>query len=609
MSEKNDIVIGIDLGTTNSLGAFFAENRPFILAPEGDNGVVPSIVSFTASGVLVGKEAKKQLEKNFATTVYSAKRFFGRSFTDVQKEKEQVSFELTGDDRSLKFKVGERELTPFEVSAEVLRTVCAQAAAVLGQPVTKAVITVPAYFDDAQRNETKAAAAVAGLEVLRIINEPTAAALAYGLDQKQQGKIAVYDLGGGTFDISVLDLQSGVFKVLSTNGNTRLGGDDFDLAIVNWLLEKVPELKDYVRDPQVFSALRLTAEKLKIALSDAEKVPVELSFAEGKISFKGELTRSEFEELIANDIARTVISCKKALKDAGLKTPDITELVLVGGSTRIPAVRKAVKEFFNRTPFVGLNPDEVVALGAAVQAQILSGGKRDVLLLDVIPLSLGIETLGGAVTKILLRNTTIPTSHTDEFTTSVDKQTAIIIHVLQGERELVEDCRSLARFKVKIPPMPAGLPRLQVTFAVDENGILTAKAVEKRTGSSAQIEVNPAIGLSRDEMNRVIEESIYAALDDFSARNVVELRNKIQRVVISTEQNLSAAQENYPEDQYRELLDSLEESKSMLSAGSRDLDKLKAAAERIGNLTRPLADVLMSRATKDALVGKKADQV
>lgn len=608
MSEQ-DIIIGIDLGTTNSLGAFFADNRPFILAKPTENGVVPSVVSFTEQGVLVGKEALRNMEHNLAQTVYSAKRFFGRSFSDVKAEEENVSFGLTGDERSLRFKIGERELAPLEVSAEVLRAVCRQAAEVLGKPVHKAVITVPAYFDDTQRQETRSAAALSGLEVLRIINEPTAAALAYGLDQKQQGKIAVYDLGGGTFDISILDLQSGVFKVLSTNGNTRLGGDDFDLAIVNWLLAQVPALRDYSRDPQIFSALRLTAEKLKIALSTAETVPVTLRLADGKIDFQGELSRAVFADLIATDIHRTVISCKKALKDAGLQVSDITELVLVGGSTRIPAVRQAVKECFNRTPFVGLNPDEVVALGAAVQAQILAGGQRDVLLLDVIPLSLGIETLGGAVTKILLRNSTIPCRHTDEFTTSVDNQTAIVIHVLQGERELVEDCRSLARFKVKIPPLPAGLPRLQVTFLVDENGILTAQATEQRTGAFAQIEVNPTIGLSRTEMNRVIEESIYAALDDFAARNIVELRNKIQRVQAAAEQNLMIAKEHYTKEQYQNLLTCLAEAGDVLQMASRDVERLKLVAERLGDLTRPLADMLLSKATKEALIGKGADQL
>ena len=612
MTNKNlqGPILGIDLGTTNSLVAVFTDDQAQILRQD-DNGIVPSVVSFLEDGsTLVGQDALLNFAQNPDGTVYSAKRFFGKTHAELGTELERLPFEVVGDDRTLKFRIRDKEVAPFEVSAEILKRIRNRASQVLGESANRAVITVPAYFDDTQRQETHAAAQAAGLIVERMINEPTAAALAYGIDLQKEGKIAVYDLGGGTFDISVLDLKEGVFKVLSTRGDTFLGGDDFDNALVDLILKKAEvERTNFVDTPLLKISLKFAAEEIKKRLSEKPEVPVDIQLPEQKFSFAGIITRDEFEESIKSLVKRSLRCCRTALKDAGLGYTDITQVVLVGGSTRVPLVRAMVEDYFEKKPYVGLNPDEVVALGAAVQGQILSGGRRDVLLLDVVPLSLGLETLGGAVTKVLLRNTTIPVSATEEFTTSVDNQTGIVLHVLQGERELVEDCRSLGRFTIKVPPMPAGLPKLRVTFTVDENGMLRVDAFEERSSHQASIEIAPSIGLSKSEMERIVEDSIENAMDDFQLRMVVELRNKAERIVVATERIYDKAYMLMDKEYVDEIKVWVGKAKEALGRGEKDQIILEEIVNHLGDLTRPLADLLFNQATKEALVGKTVADV
>lgn len=612
MTVKNtpDPILGIDLGTTNSLVALFSGDQAKILRQE-DNGIVPSVVSFLEDGsTLVGRDALMNFEENPEGVIYSAKRFFGKTYAELGTELERLPFEVVGDDRTLKFKIRDREVAPFEVSAEILKLIRQRASEILGVTVNRAVITVPAYFDDTQRQETHAAAKAAGLIIERIINEPTAAALAYGIDLQKEGKIAVYDLGGGTFDISILDLKEGVFKVLSTRGDTFLGGDDFDNVLVDLILEKAKiERTDFIDTPVLKISLKYAAEEIKKRLSEKTEVPVDIQIPEHKFSFVGLITRDEFETAIKSLVKRSLRCCRTALKDAGVDFGDITQVVLVGGSTRVPLVRAMVEDYFEKKPYVGLNPDEVVALGAAVQGQILSGGRRDVLLLDVVPLSLGLETLGGAVTKVLLRNTTIPVSATEDFTTSVDNQTGIVLHVLQGERELVEDCRSLGRFTIKVPPMPAGLPKLRVTFTVDENGMLRVDAFEERSSHQASIEIAPSIGLSKSEMDRIVEDSIENAMDDFQLRMVVELRNKAERIVVATERIYDKAYMLMDKDYVDEIKVWVAKAKDALERGEKDQAVLEEIVNHLGDLTRPLADLLFNQATKEALVGKTVADV
>ncbi|PCJ18079.1 MAG: hypothetical protein COB02_05910 [Candidatus Cloacimonadota bacterium] len=601
---KEEIIIGIDLGTTNTLVACYEGQIPCVIQ-ENESRMIPSIVTYTGDEIFVGDKAKQNFSKYPETTFFSAKRFFGKTFAELEENLKKMPFKVTGDDKSLKFVTPNKNLSPFEISIEVLKEAKNRAQRVLNDnTIKKAVITVPAYFDDGQRNETKTAAMAAGLEVLRIINEPTAAALAYGLDFKKEGKIAVYDLGGGTFDISILDLKDGVFRVLSTNGDTFLGGDDFDTAIVDYLLEGVDEKR-----PEVLIALKYAAEEIKIRLSEKDSVPVKIDLLDEDFYIDKIITRDLFESLIQKKVKQTIRASKKALKDAQLEVGDISEVVLVGGSSRIPLVRSMVGEFFDKQPFIGLNPDEVVALGAATQARIISGKERDLLLLDVIPLSIGLETLGGAVTKVLLRNTTIPASVTEEFTTSVDDQTGINLNVYQGERELIEDCRPLGKFKLSVPPMKAGYPRVKVTFHIDENGMLKVDAFEERSGQKAQIEINPVIGLSHAEMNNVIKASIDCAMDDFQLRMIVELRNKAERIIVATERTYDKAYRLMEKSDVDEIKVWVKKAKDALKRHEKDQAILEKVVNTLGDLTLPLADLLFSDATKQALVGKETTAI
>jgi Fe-S protein assembly chaperone HscA len=610
-------IVGIDLGTTNSLVAYVDERTGLpVVIPDGQGRrLLPSVVAFTPDGILVGEAARRQLARRPADTVYSVKRLMGRGWEDVKDELRYLPFRVLPADGVVKLAVGGREVTPPEVSASVLKALKERAEAHLGEPVDKAVVTVPAYFNDSQRQATKDAGRIAGLDVVRIVNEPTAASLAYGLHRLGQGVIAVYDLGGGTFDISILRVKDGIFEVLATNGDTHLGGDDFDRVLMLWLLEDVQarhhaELAcagvDLGHDNEALQELRLAAEAAKIRLSGEDRTTLTIPF-EG-FTYRREITRADVERLIEPLAGRTLGPCRQALADAGLGAADIDQVVLVGGSTRVPLVRRRVQELFGQPPHSQLDPDEVVALGAAVQAHILAGGIKDMLLLDVTPLSLGIETLGGIVSVLIARNTTIPTSAREMFTTSVDGQTVVDMHVVQGERELAKDCRSLARFELRgIDPMPAGMPKIEVTFLIDANGILQVQAREQRTGKAASIEVKPTYGLSETDVERMVEESFTYAEADVETRLLIETRNEADTVLTHVDRALRQAGPLLAEGE-RQAIEAAVTALRQARAGE-DRDTIRDRTTDLNRATEHLAEVMMDAALKGALGTRRAGEI
>jgi molecular chaperone DnaK len=609
-------IVGIDLGTTNSLVAFMQGDRPVVIPGEDGVNLVPSVVALDGKDqVIVGNAARKYLIETPERAVYSIKRLMGRGIEDVQQELKLFPFSLADDLQAgevLRIRLGEKTFTPPEISAFILRQLKRNAERFFNAPVTKAVITVPAYFNDAQRQATKDAGRIAGLEVMRLVNEPTAASLAYGLEKKENGIVAVYDLGGGTFDVSILKLQDGIFEVVATNGDTHLGGDDIDNLLIAIAVDDIRGDMglDVSRDGEAVATIRKAVIEAKIALSSEAATTLEVNLPDGR-QYQREITREQFEQLIQPIIDRTVGPCKQALKDAGLKPEQIDEVVLVGGSTRIPKVRILVEELFKRKPHTDLNPDEVVALGAAVQAHILSGGSEateNMLLLDVTPLSLGIEVAGGVTDKIILRNSTIPASATQHYTTQVDGQANVAIHVLQGERELAKDCRSLARFELKgVPPMPAGIPRLEVKFLIDANGILHVSAREQRSGKEAEIEVQPSYGLTDEQVESMILDSFDSAEEDFRQRQVIEARNEAGTITAALEKGKKSPAWGQLTSDEKKRIARMEKVLNEVK-DEDDYQAIRNAIDELNQGTMRLAELMMDTAVSTALKGKTMDQ-
>lgn len=630
----HEIILGIDLGTTFSLVAYADEAGPHIIRDENGDGRVPSVLSFAPDGrVTIGWDARRHAVENPLNTVYSVKRLMGLGIADLQKELPFLAYHVVPGQRdTIKIDINGELLTPQEISALILRDLKARAERHFDRPMKKAVITVPAYFDDSQRQATRDAGLLAGLEVVRIVNEPTAAALAYGIglhDKARGGSspmslpvgdkskctgtmpgdgssapsegtaIAVYDLGGGTFDVSILRLTGDVFEVISTHGDTHLGGDDFDRRIMMLVQREVAEqYKIDIDSPTTRQALRNFAEEVKVRLSTHDQASIELDLGEGR-RYTRTIMRSEFEPMVTDLVDRTIDSCRKALADAKLTPDAIGQIVMVGGSSRIPLVRSRVEAHFRRKAYTALNPDEVVALGASVQGQILAGRRTNALLLDVTPLSLGIETMGGAMGKLILRNTRIPCQATEMFTTFVDGQTNVKINVLQGERELAADCRSLATFDLRgIPPMPAGIPKIEVQFLIDANGILIVSAREQRSGVETSIQVIPSHGLTRDEVKRIEEDSIRFARQDMTAHRLIDLRNQIEFDTHKTEQTLAMYGHKLPPEERTALEEGIRVLRS-LATKTDDAEKLHRALDEFGKKTLDLANLAIGEALRE----------
>ena len=588
---KSNKVIGIDLGTTNScVSVMEGQNAEVIANAEGAR-TTPSVIAFTKDNeVLVGLTAKRQAVTNPEKTIYSAKRFIGRRYEEVSEEEKVVPYKVTKrKDGGVIVKIDDKtDITPPEISAKVLQKIKADVESYLGEEIDKAVITVPAYFNDSQRKATKDAGEIAGLDVLRIINEPTAAALAYGIDKKGDQKIAVYDFGGGTFDISILEIGDGVFEVLSTNGDTRLGGDDLDEVVINFLVDsfKKEQGVDLSKDHMALQRLKEAAEKAKIELSSTQSTDINLPFItadqSGPKHLNINLSRSKFEQMIDEYVKRSIEPCKKALDDAGLSVSDINEVILVGGTTRIPMIQKEVKAFFSKEPCQGVNPDEVVAMGAAIQGGVLAGDVKDVVLLDVTPLSLGIETLGGVSTKLIERNTTIPTSKSQTFSTAADNQTSVEVHVLQGEREMAADNRTLGKFILSgIPSAPRGVPQVEVTFDIDANGILNVKAQDKGTGVEQKITITASSGLSDEDIERMKQDAEKYADEDKKKKDAIEEKNQAESLVYQAEKLISDNKDKLKDEHKSAIEEKVKALKEALASNSTDLKALTEELQKL----------------------------
>ena len=594
-------IIGIDLGTTNSVVAVMEGNEPKVILNEEGSRTTPSVVAFTKEGeILVGQVAKRQAIANPENTIFSVKRFMGRSYDEVCEEMKMVPYKVEkGSNNEVTIKVGDKKYTPPEISAMVLQKLKKSAEAYLGETVTEAVITVPAYFNDAQRQATKDAGKIAGLDVKRIINEPTASALAYGLDKKKDHTIAVYDFGGGTFDISILEVGDNVVEVKATNGDTHLGGDNLDKRVIDWLVDEFKKDQgiDLSKDSMALQRLKEAAEKAKMELSTTNETDVNLPFvtadASGPKHLNTKLTRAKFESMVDDLIDRSKDPCMKALKDSGLDAGKIHEAVLVGGSTRVPKVQELVKELFGKDPHRGVNPDEVVALGAAVQGGVLSGDVKDILLLDVTPLALGIETLGGVTTKLIERNTTIPTRKSEVFSTASDNQPSVEINVNQGEREMAKDNRSIGRFHLDgIPPAPRGVPQVEVTFDIDANGIINVSAKDKGTGKEQKITITDSTGLSEDDIDKMVKDAEANADADKERREKIDVKNQLDSVIYSTEKTIKDNKDKLPEDDVKAAEEALEEAKKHLEG---EADEMKAQLEKVNEIAHKLASAMYAQ--------------